>query len=97
MRSRNDWFEVYAAAILEGDVEKVTDRVATARKAIADRIAQLEAGESAGNREPGDLEDALNKLQILVNVSHATKISSLYSSHSSHASEHPRAQLGGTA
>ena len=69
MRTRSVWFDVYASAILENDLDKVSERVASARKAIADRIAQLEAGELAGNREARDLEDALNKLQILVNVS----------------------------
>ena len=96
MRARNDWFDVYAAAILEGDLEKITERVATARKAIADRIAQLEAGELATNREPRDLEDALNKLQILVNVSHTTQVTQLYG-HPPGVSERPRAQLDGMA
>ena len=69
MRDRNSWFDVYAAAILENDAEQVAERVVIARRAIADRIAQLEAGDLADNREPRDLEDALNKLQILVTVS----------------------------
>jgi hypothetical protein len=69
MRTRSGWFDLYAAAILENDLDKVSQRVTSARKAIADRIAQLEAGELAANREGRDLEDALNKLQILVNVS----------------------------
>jgi hypothetical protein len=78
MRDRSRWFDVYAATILESDVEhsnveEIFERVASARRAIADRIAQLEAGELAGNREARDLEDALNKLQILVNVSGAMK------------------------
>lgn len=69
MTRTNGWFDAYAAAILESNLDRIAERVASARKAIADRIAQLEAGESAGNREARDLEDALNKLQILVNVS----------------------------
>ena len=68
-RTRNGWFDAYAAAILESNLDRITERVTSARKAIADRISQLEAGESAENREARDLEDALNKLQILVNVS----------------------------
>ncbi len=78
MRDRNCWFDVYAATILDSDLEQsdlaeVYERVAGARRAIADRIAQLEAGELGGKREARDLEDALNKLQILVNVSCAMK------------------------
>jgi hypothetical protein len=74
-RTRNAWFDAYAAAILENNLDRITERVAIARRAIADRIAQLEAGESAGSREARDLEDALNKLQILVNVSCAANSS----------------------
>ena len=70
MRAQNGWFDVYAAAIMESDLDKIHERVARARKAIADRVAQLEAGDLAGNREPRDLQDALDKLQILVNVSY---------------------------
>ncbi len=76
-RTRNGWFDAYAAAILESNLDRIGERVASARRAIADRIAQLEAGESAGNREARDLEDALNKLQILVNVSCAVNGSQL--------------------
>jgi hypothetical protein len=85
MRSRSGWFEVYAAAILENDLNQVSERVSSARKAIADRIAQLEAGEMAGNREARDLEDALNKLQILVSVActmqppHTTSVPAMHS------------------
>lgn len=68
MPARKDWFDVYAAAILESDLHRIQERVATARKAIADRILQLETGEPADGREPRDLRDALDKLQLLLNV-----------------------------
>ena len=69
MLARNDWFDIYAAAIMEGELPKIQERVTNARKAIANRIAQLEAGAVADHREPRDLQDALDKLQILLNVS----------------------------
>ena len=78
MRARSGWFDLYAAAILENNLDQISERVASARRAIADRIVQLEAGELAGNREARDLEDALNKLQILVNLSCAARGSHLY-------------------
>ena len=95
IRDRNTWFHLYAAAILENDQEKITDRVATARKAIADRIVQLESGECPGDREPRDLEDALNKLQILVNVLYTTKSSFFPHTHPSTTGDHSRPRVGG--
>jgi len=68
MRARPEWFDFYAAAFLEADLEQLNERVARARRAIIERIASLEAGECAIHREPHHLKDALNKLQILVNV-----------------------------
>ena len=95
MQARINWFNVYAAAILENDQEKISDRVATARKAIADRIAQLEAGECADEREPRDLEDALSKLQILVNVLYTTKSSFFPHAHPATVGKYSRPQVGG--
>jgi hypothetical protein len=68
MRAHPEWFDFYAAAFLEADLDQVNERVERARKAIIERIASLEAGECAINREPHHLKDALLKLQILVNV-----------------------------
>jgi hypothetical protein len=68
-RVRHDWFQAYAAAILEADVERIPERVAAAQCAIAERVNRLEAGDQAASHEPRDLQDALGKLQILLNVS----------------------------
>lgn len=95
MQARCNWFNIYAAAILENDQEKITDRIAVARKAIEDRILQLEAGESAGDREPRDLADALNKLQILVSVMCASQSSYSSPSHPSTSGNHSLGQAGG--
>jgi hypothetical protein len=78
-RFRQDWFEAYLAAILEADVERIPERITTARNAIAERVVRLEAGDPADSQEPRDLRDALSKLQILSNVSRAMTSTPSYS------------------
>jgi hypothetical protein len=91
-RFRQDWFEAYVAAILEADVERIPERVVTARNAIAERVVRLEAGDPAGTQEPRDLRDALSKLQILLNVSREVT-STLSYSHFPSSPEQPRLWL----
>jgi hypothetical protein len=65
MQVRNEWFEAYAAAMLEGDQHRVAERVKNAQYAIESRLAKIGAGEEATGREQLELKDALKHLRIL--------------------------------
>jgi hypothetical protein len=65
MQVRNEWFEAYAAAMLEGDQRRIAERVKNAQCAIESRLARIGEGEEATGREQLELNDALKHLQIL--------------------------------
>jgi hypothetical protein len=69
----DNWEEAYRLAALEVDVQKIPERISTARQAIARRL-----GELAGSNDHGDekkrLEHALNALKALTTETQAWKV-----------------------
>ena len=63
--SRQEWFQAYASAMLEGNPQTVKHRIEAARAAIIQRLATLNAGESPVHLEFRDLKNALGKLDLL--------------------------------
>jgi hypothetical protein len=61
---KTDWEEVYLQTVLETDAQKIQERVATARQAIAGRLRNLE-GDSDHHAERHRMETALNALKTL--------------------------------
>jgi hypothetical protein len=64
-RIREEWFDAYAAAMLEGDRNRIPERVKRAQQAIESRLAKIDAGEAARRREQVDLQYALRYLRLL--------------------------------
>ena len=64
-RIREEWFDAYAAAMLEGDRNRIPERVKRAQGAIESRLAKVHAGETAHSREQFELQYALRYLQLL--------------------------------
>lgn len=60
-----EWFNDYAAAILENDEDRLRDRVQAAELAIVRRLSGIRQGQTATDREQLELNDALRYLQIL--------------------------------
>jgi hypothetical protein len=60
----NDWEELYLQTILETDAQKMLERAATARQAIAGRLRDLE-GDSDHHTERHRMETALKALETL--------------------------------
>jgi len=58
------WAEVYAAAFLELDMQKLPERIVIANKAIQERLRELEMS-TDHHRERLDLANAIKKLRLL--------------------------------
>ena len=60
----NPWFEVYKAAMLELNPQKLPERIAAAREAVRLRLEEIR-GDSDHRAERCQMEDALNVLRTL--------------------------------
>lgn len=60
----NPWFEVYEAALLELDSEKLPERILAAKEAVQLRLKEIQ-GDSDHHAERQEIEDALNNLRTL--------------------------------
>ena len=60
-----EWFNAYAAAILENDEHHLPSRVRVAERAIEGRLVRIRDGAATTDREKLELNDALRYLQIL--------------------------------
>lgn len=58
------WFDVYKAAMLELDPQKLPERIVAAKEAVHLRLKAIE-GNSDHHAERQQIEDALNSLRIL--------------------------------
>ena len=63
--SRNDWQELYKAALFEDDEAKIPQRVAEAEKAVCARAAELFDAEENQVREQQAVENAKYFLRLL--------------------------------
>lgn len=61
----NDWKNLYVAALLEGDKEKIPFLIDQAERAIVDRARELFHAEGDHIQEEEGLEDALYALHAL--------------------------------
>ena len=60
-----NWKDLYVAALLEGDRDKIPSRIAQAERAIVDRARELFKTEGDHIQEEEGLEDALYALHAL--------------------------------
>lgn len=58
------WFSLYKGALLELDRQKLSERIASAKEAISERLQQLEGSEDH-HEERTSLADAVSGLGIL--------------------------------
>lgn len=58
------WFEVYKAAVLELDPQKLPNRIVAAKEAVQLRLKEIQ-GDTDHHAERQQIEDALNSLRIL--------------------------------
>jgi hypothetical protein len=63
-----EWFDAYAAAILENDEGRLPNRVQAAERAIEGRLVGIRNGASTTDREKLELTDARRYLQILTTM-----------------------------
>jgi len=59
--SSSDWQALYSAALAESDLRKLSSRIETARRAIHDRLKEIDDG----SREHEQLDRALHALFTL--------------------------------
>lgn len=59
------WKDLYVAALLEGDEQKIPSRIEDAERAIVDRARELFAGQDDHIQEQEGLDDALYALHAL--------------------------------
>ena len=59
------WEELYAAAVLETDPDKISERIDLAQDALRDRWRDLQKLPLARNRERRQLEDAIRTLNLI--------------------------------
>lgn len=64
---RQDWKDLYVAALLEGDKDKIPSRIDQAERAIVERTRELFKRAADNTREQESLQDALYALQALKN------------------------------
>ena len=58
------WFEVYKAAVLELDPQKLPGRIVAAKKAVQLRLVEIQ-GDTDHHAERQQIEDALSSLRTL--------------------------------
>ena len=58
------WFEVYKAALLELDPQKLPERISAAKEKVRLRLEEIR-GDSDHHAERQQIEDALNSLRVL--------------------------------
>ena len=58
------WFEVYKAALLELDPQKLPERIGAAKEKVRLRLEEIR-GDSDHHAERQQIEDALNSLRVL--------------------------------
>ena len=63
-----EWFNAYAAALLENDEHHLLNRVRVAERAIEGRLVRIRNGAATTDREKLELNDALRYLQILATM-----------------------------
>ena len=61
----NQWEELYAAAVLETDPEKMSERIDLAQDALRDRWRDLQKLPLARERERQRVEDAIRTLNLI--------------------------------
>ena len=61
----NQWEELYAAAVLETDPEKMSERIDLAQDALRDRWRDLQRLPLARERERQRVEDAIRTLNLI--------------------------------
>src|SRR5262249_4996560 len=59
------WEELYAAAVLETDPERISERIALAQDALRDRWRDLQQLPLVRNRERQRVEDAIRTLNLI--------------------------------
>ena len=64
----NHWEELYAAAVLETDPEKISDRINLAQDALRDRWRDLQKLPLARDHEKQRVEDAIRTLNLIRNT-----------------------------
>lgn len=70
LNAREQWDELYRAAILELDPKKLVERIQLAEQSIREQLGQLEDGPPAGDRNEKQLMyDALQTLSNLRRLS----------------------------
>jgi hypothetical protein len=60
------WYQIYFAAMVEGDGDKALLQFVRAQRAIEDRLVELRTLPPSNPREPQDLNNALTYLGILL-------------------------------
>lgn len=64
----NHWEELYAAAVLETDPEKISERINLAQDALRDRWQDLQKLPLARDHERQRVEDAIRTLNLIRNT-----------------------------
>ena len=64
----NQWEELYAAAVLETDPEKMSERIDLAQDALRDRWRDLQKLPLGRNGERQRVEDAIRTLNLIRNT-----------------------------
>lgn len=64
----NHWEELYAAAVLETDPQKMSERINLAQNALRDRWQDLQKLPPARDHERQRVEDAIRTLNLIRNT-----------------------------
>jgi hypothetical protein len=62
---KENWIELYKAALLESEPSLLPGRIANARTALTKRLEALHSASGSRGRERQAVEDALNSLRLL--------------------------------
>jgi hypothetical protein len=68
-RGERFWYRAYCTAMLQTDADRVFQEVEFARKAIQDRVAELNRQSSESPRERRELHEASHYLSLLLDCS----------------------------
>ncbi len=66
VQSHINWLELYQAALLELNKEKLLDRIELAQKAIHERVRELTEDGNGSTEEKRKIDDALASLHTLL-------------------------------